>query len=286
MTGETAAAEPARAVRLPDFLIIGSPKSGTTSLAAWLGAHPDVFIPPQKELHFFSRADRWDLGTDWYGAEFAAAGPARLAGEATPNYLDDELVAPRLAATVPAARLIAILREPVERAWSHHCYDRDLDIDSTPFDDVVASAGRPDEHRYLRQGRYVRHLERFAALVPREQLLVLWFEDLRDQPEACWREVCRFLELAPDPVPADVGSVHNRHYTVRLPWVRRAMIRGRAWKRLPFGLAPRIDRLLRAERRYDELDPSVRDRLRAAFVDDDRALAAWLGRDLPPGWAR
>jgi hypothetical protein len=270
--------------RLPDFLIIGSPKSGTTSLAAWLAAHPDVFVPPQKELHFFSRDDRWELGTEGYAAEFAGAGRRRLAGEATPNYLDDEGVAARLAATVPAARLIAILREPVERAWSHHCYDRDLGIDTTPFEQVVASAGGPDEHRYLWQGRYVRHLERYTALMPREQMLVLWFDELRDHPEQTWREVCRFLDLPADPVPDAIGTVHNRHYTVRLPWVRRAMVRGRAWKRLPLGLAPRLDRLLRSERAYDELDPKVREELRSTYIADDQALAAWLGRPLPAGW--
>jgi len=271
--------------RLPDFLLLGAPKSGTTSLAAWLGAHRDVFVPPQKELHFFSREDRWSQGRDWYTAEFERAGSRRLAGEATPNYLDHEPTAARVASLVPGARLIAILREPVDRAWSHHCYDRDLDIDATPFDQVVATAGGPDEHRYLWQGRYVRHLERFVAVMPRDQLLVLWFDELRDDPEQTWRQVCEFLDIAPDPVPAAVGSVHNRHYTVRLPWVRRAMVRGRAWKRLPFGLAGRLDGLLRAERPYDELSPELRTRLRATYAADNQALADWLGRPLPQGWA-
>jgi hypothetical protein len=270
--------------RLPDFLILGAPKAGTTSLAAWLGAHRDVFVPPQKELHFFSREDRWSQGPEWYAAAFDGAGKRRLAGEATPTYLDDEPTAGRLASLVPGARLIALLREPVDRAWSHHCYDRDLDIDTTPFEQIVATAGRPDEHRYVWQGRYVRHLERYAALVPRDQLLVLWFDDLRDHPLETWREVCRFLDLEPEPVPAAVGSVHNRHYTVRWPWVRRAMLRGRAWKRLPFGLAGRIDRLVRAERPYDDLVPDHRAALRSAFAADNEALAEWLDRPLPAGW--
>jgi hypothetical protein len=271
--------------RLPDFLILGAPKSGTTSLAAWLGAHPDVFVPPQKELHFFCRDDRWEQGLPWYEAQFDGAGRRRLAGEATPNYLDDVPSAARIAATVPSARMIAILRDPVARAWSHHCYDRDLDIHTTAFEQVAASAGTDHEHRYLWQGRYVRHLERYAALVDREQLLVLWFDDLRDRPDDTWREVCAFLRLDPDPVPAAVGSVHNRHYTVRVPAVRRAMVRYRAWKRLPFGLAGRVDGWLRDEQPYEELDPGTRDELRATFADDDRALEAWLGRPRPPDWS-
>lgn len=285
MTDAEGGAGPVAGARLPDFLIIGSPKSGTTSLAAWLGAHPDVFVPPQKELHFFSRDDRWALGPDWYASEFAPAG-RRLAGEATPNYLDDEAVAPRLADTVPDARLIAIVREPVERAWSHHCYDRDLGIDSTPFEQIAAGAGGPDEHRYVRQGRYVRHLRRFADLVPREHTLVLLFDDLRDEPEATWRQVCSFLGISADPVPAAVGTVHNRHYTVRFPRVREAMVRWRAWKRLPFGIAPRLDRLLRSERPYDELSPALREQLRATYAADNSDLAVWLRRALPEGWRR
>ena len=269
--------------RLPDFLIIGAPKSGTTSLSAWLGAHRDVFVPPQKELHFFSREDRWDQGEEWYAAEFASAG-SRLAGEATPNYLDHEPTAARVASMLPGARLIAILREPVDRAWSHHCYDRDLDMDTTPFDEIAASAGGPDEHRYVWQGRYVRHLERFAAQLPASSSSCCGSRISATTPSSMWREVCEFLGLDPEPVPAAVGSVHNRHYTVRLPWVRQAMVRGRAWKRLPFGLAGRLDRLIRDERPYEEMTPELRTQLGAAYAADDRALSDWLGRPLPPGW--
>jgi hypothetical protein len=273
--------------RLPDFLVLGAPKSGTTSLAAWLGAHRDVYVPPQKELHFFSREDHWSNGTQWYRQALSDGGQ-RLVGEATPNYLGHEAAAARIAATVPKARLIALLREPVDRAWSHYSYDRDLEIgpERRPFETIVASAGSPDEHRYLADGRYVRHLERFAAHVPREQLLVLWFDDLRDEPERVWRDVCAFLDLDPDPVPAAVGSVHNRHYRVRAPQIRRAMVRWRAWKRLPFGLAPRIDRLVRAEGGYDAIPADLRERLCASYADDDRALSEWLGKPLPAGWTQ
>jgi hypothetical protein len=272
--------------RLPDFLILGAPKSGTTSLAAWLDARDDVLVPPQKELHFFSRDDRWEQGLDWYSPYFEPAGD-RLAGEATPNYLDDPKAPERIAATAPGARLIAILRDPVDRAWSHYSYDRDLALNEVPpFDDVVRGAGGPAEHRYLSQGRYVRHLERYVEHVPREQLLVLWFDDLRDRPAEVWKEVCSFVGIPVEPVPEAVGSVHNRHYRLRARWVRDLMIRGRAWRRLPFGLAGRIDKLLRAEGGYDDMAPAHRARLRESFAADDRALEAWLGRPCPPGWAR
>jgi hypothetical protein len=269
--------------RLPDFLILGAAKSGTTSLSAWLDARADVFVPPQKELHFFSRDDQWARGVSHYTDAFDPAG-ARLAGEATPNYLARDEVTVRAAQTVPDARLIALLREPVDRAWSHHSYDRELGIADVSFDDVAASVGTPDEHWYLEQGRYLRHLARWCEQFPRDHLLVLWFDDLRDRPLDTYRTVCEFLDLDPAVVPDEVGSVRNAHYRLRAPWVRQQMLRWRAWSRLPFNLAPRIDGWLRSEKRYDAIDPAVAARLRGAFAADNDALAAWLDEPLPAAW--
>jgi hypothetical protein len=270
-------------VARPGFLILGAAKAGTTSLAAWLAARPDVYVPPQKELHFLSSDDLWGRGVASYEAAFAPAGD-RLAGEATPNYLGLDTVPARAAQVVPGARLIALLREPVERAWSHHAYDHELGIAEVAFDDVAATVGRDDEHRYLAQGRYLRHLERWCEHFPRDQLLVLWFDELRSDPRAVYRRTCEFLGLDPSQVPEEVGSVHNAHYRLRAPWVRRQMLRWRAWARLPFGLAPRLDRLLRDERGYEGIDPALAARLRRAFAADNQALAAWLGEPLPASW--
>jgi hypothetical protein len=190
----------------------------------------------------------------------------------------------RIAATIPDARLIAILREPAERAWSHFVYDRDIGHTTKRFEDIVATAGRADEHHYIRLGRYVRQLERLVEVVPREKLLVLWFDDVRDRPEWVWRQACGFLGLEPDPVPTAVGTTHNRHYRLRLPVVRAAMRRTQAWKRLP-KVAARMDRLLRSEAGYEAAPAEANARLLATYVGDTTELAAWLGQPLPPGWA-
>jgi hypothetical protein len=268
--------------RLPDALILGAAKAGTTSLAAWLGAHPDVHVPPQKEIHFFSH--RWEMGLAWYASELGET-TKPLVVEASPEYLAHPDAAGRIAEVLPDAKLIALLREPADRAWSHYWYDHDLGLRELPtFEELAAAAGTADEHDHLEQGRYGRHLERYSATVPRDRLLVLWFDDLRDHPERTWREVCAFLGIDADPVPASVGSVHNKHYTIRFPAVRRFMLRQRAWRRWPFGLARRIDRFVRAEQDNPEMDADVRQQLRAAFADDRQALEAWLGRPVPAGW--
>lgn len=272
--------------RLPDFLVIGAPKSGTTSLAKWLDARDDVFVPRRKELHFFTRAPVWERGVEWYAAQFADAGDgvARV-GEATPTYLSRPAAAERIAATIPAVRMIAILREPVERAWSHYAYDRDIGRRPPSFDQIVATAGTPGEHAYVRIGRYAQHLRRMADAMAREQLLVLWFDDLRDRPGDVWQQVCQFLGVDAAPQPDEVGTAHNRHYRLRVRGATDAMRRWRMWTRFP-RLSRGLDRVLRNERGYEPLPAALRARLRDAFADDDAALAEWLGRPLPAGWDR
>jgi hypothetical protein len=120
--------------RLPNFVIIGAPRSGTTSLAHSLSQHPEVFVTMQvKELHFFDT--NFDRGLDWYRQQFsgADAAAAKAAGEATPTYMYDETAMSRMAETVPDARLIAILRNPVDRAYSHYWMNRSLDREDLLF---------------------------------------------------------------------------------------------------------------------------------------------------------
>src|SRR4051812_32606879 len=106
---------PTRPMRLPDFLIVGVTKGGSTSVAQWLGAHPRVFVPREKELHFFSNDENWARGLDCYGSHFESAGDAELVGEATPQYMYFPAAIRRMAEVVPEAKLIVTLREPGSR---------------------------------------------------------------------------------------------------------------------------------------------------------------------------
>jgi hypothetical protein len=106
--------------RLPNFLIVGAMKSGTTSLARYLGAHPQAYVAPEKEINFFERGYVWNRGVDWYASRFEGAGDALAVGEASPSYMYWPTAIERMASVVPDARLIALLRDPVERAYSHY----------------------------------------------------------------------------------------------------------------------------------------------------------------------
>jgi hypothetical protein len=275
-------AHPHSGGRLPDFLVIGAPKAGTTSLASWLRDHPDVFVPMRKELHFFDRPrfddPRWQR---WYQRQFADC-PEPVVGEATPSYLHTPVAAPRMASLVPDARLIALLRNPVDRAVSHYWYARSMNHESRDLDDALFAGDDSPGLPYMGAGRYLDNIERLLEYFPREALLVRLFEDVTDAPATLFRDVCEFLGVDATVVPENVGQAFNTHYRVRAPWVRRLMMRKSLYERWP-KVAYRVDDLLKAPAEYPRLTDDQRRRLADRFAEDNRRLEAWLGRELP-GW--
>ncbi|MGH2784710.1 MAG: sulfotransferase domain-containing protein [Actinomycetota bacterium] len=269
--------------RLPSFLIIGAPKAGTTTLAAYLDAHPDVFVAREKEVHYFDT--NFSRGLDWYRSRFIGAMSERAVGEASPTYMYATQRLERIAATLPKARLIAVLRDPVDRAYSHYWWQHAIG-ESRSFEDAVRAEMRGEWHegrpkRYLDGGRYRRYLEDVGRYFPRDALHVVTLEDLRREPAQTFSEVCRFLGVDGSFVPPNLGEVRNPAYRLRSPRLRRLMFRTRAWRRLPSGVAERIDAWNRVPFRYPDLDPALRSELRAWFADADAELAGWLGRPLP-----
>ncbi|ROO61666.1 sulfotransferase domain-containing protein [Micromonospora sp. Llam0] len=198
---------------LPDFLIIGGQRCGTTSLHHYLAAHPQVRPATGKELQYFSI--HHGRGERWYRAHF----PARPAGvrsfEASPYYLFHPSVPGRVAAGLPQARCIALLRDPVERAYSHYLHTRSYGAEPLPFAEAVAAEERrladalrdgPDSpaahtalrnHSYLARGRYAEQLRRWYAVLPADRLLVLRSEDMYVDPAGVYDRVLRFLDLDP-----------------------------------------------------------------------------------------
>lgn len=272
--------------QLPTFLIVGAMKSGTTSLARHLAEHPDVYLPRRtKEIHFFDH--HFDRGPEWYSSFFLDAAAQRAVGEATPNYMSDPVTIERMFALVPHAKLIAILRNPVDRAYSHYWHNRARGREPLGFEDALAAeptrapaARQGTLFDYVDRGRYILQLQNLCAVFPRESLLVTIFDDLRDDPAATFRSVCAFLEISEDFVPTSLGgkfgssNLEVRSQTVkrlakRLPaWARRG-----AWKLNTRRIPQRA------------MDASTRRRLLDEFRPDNALLEAWLGRDLS-GWGR
>jgi hypothetical protein len=198
--------------------VLGTQKGGTTTLQELLAAHPAVFLPACKEVHYFSL--HGDRGVGWYRARFAGARLGQRRGEITPYYLFHPHAPARIRALLPRARLVALLRDPVERALSQYFHARRHGFETLPLEEALAaeparlrgaeevlrapggSHVSHQKHSYLSRGRYDEQLQRYTALFPPEQLLVLRSEDLFADPEPVWRRIQAFLGLPPVPLPA------------------------------------------------------------------------------------
>jgi hypothetical protein len=252
------ATSPARP--LPDFLILGAQKAGTTALYAYLRWHPGVTGPSWKEVSFFDR--HYERGTAWYRGHFPLRPRGRIVGEASPGYLFHPLAPGRVRATVPRAKLIALVRDPVDRALSHYHHEVALGREPLSFEealDAEPNRTRGEEERMLREpgyfsqawwdytyvarGRYAEQLERWFAVFPREQVLVLPSDELSADPAQTYARILDYLGAA-------------RHDLRDYPRVYK--------------------------QEYAGIRPQTRRRLAEQFAEPNRRLYELLGRDL--GW--
>ncbi len=253
---------------LPDFVVIGAQKGGTTYLYDLLTRHPLVGPAASKEVHFFDNL--FDLGVEWYRSRFPRpqwkGGLRTLTGEATPYYLFHPHAAERMARVVPQARLIALLRNPVDRAYSHYqmvatrgsretrTFEEAVKAEETRLGaerDKMLDNERYDsfEHQrfsYLSRGIYADQLMRWSKFFDREQMLILKSEDFFARPQHALQQVFGFLGL-PEWEP-DTSEFERK----------------------------------RNSRTYEKMNPETRWRLEEYFEPHNRRLYAFLGRDL--GW--
>ena len=273
--------------RLPDFVIIGAMKCGTTSLHGMLGAHPDIFMSREKELHFFAEDMNLGRGEGWYRRHFRTA--RALCGEASPSYAAwprHAGVPERMRALIPGAKLIYCVRDPIDRALSHYRHALASGAYRLPVDEGIL------REPFLRQGRYATQLERYlAAGWPEDRILVVEAEALRTQRKLTLEGILRFLDV--DPGRRDVSRVPDRHVSElkRLPSDRGVRLkRGLepALRHVPWALRTHVERTLLRPLSTPmpklALRAETRDALRRDFADEAARLRARTGRDFS-GWS-
>ncbi len=259
---------------LPTFIGLGAQRAGTTWAYNCLAEHPEVFMTKKKELHFFYV--NYNRGLDWYESQFEEGGVARARGEITPDYMYHEAALRNIARDVPAVRAFVILRNPVERAASAYALHAER-YRGMSFREAV-------EHHseLLDRGMYARHLAIVRRYIPDDRLKILFYDDLKSDPQAFLDELFEFVGVAPGFRPSSLGTRYNR---VIYPGLQKWLLgSGLGWsidldKRTPFGAAIRA-RHAGARTEETGLDRRELGTIARRFADDVTLLSALTGRDL------
>lgn len=276
---------------VPYFIGIGGQRCGTSWTYACLFEHPEI-CAPEKEIHFFSRDQKFSQGYDWYESFFKNCG-AKKAGEFSTSYISDPRVAERIAARYPEIKIIAILRNPVDRAVSN--YFNDLASGkvekSISFDEALQN--HPE---YIDQGLYGKHLEPFFKAFSKKQILILRYEDSLTNPEEFIRSIYQFLEVDSSFKPSYLKKKVN---VSRVPtfvgldnaflkissFLRKSGLTSLWWLIKKSGLPRLILRANTSEQRGEteslRLKKETKEYLQSIFASDKQKLTSLTGINFP-----
>jgi hypothetical protein len=254
-------------------------RSGTTSLTRYLDDHPEVFMAKPKEVGYFLH--EYHRGERWYLSHFENSSSATKVGEGTPAYMVSQLAIDRIKATIPEAVLIAVLREPVRRAYSHYWMRRARGRENEEFGKVVelelqrSSLIEEGNVGYLGHSLYVHHVRRMLEAFPGGRVHIVILEELRSNPERLYRDLCRVLDVDPEHLPESLGVPVNKYVTFRSRRLRRVA------HMLPNPLRRGIDLLnTRKGAPYPAVDPRIAADLADFFSPFNRELEALIGRPI------
>jgi hypothetical protein len=307
---------------LPDFIIIGAAKCGTTSLHDILSAHPDVFIP-QREVYFFDVDDihvhpdffyppggmvvhdyERDFAEylDWYRSFFEPAKPRQVIGEDSTTYISSRRAAARIDALLPDARLVVMLRDPVARAYSQYWHNVRAGRIVASFEQTLRTAPGP----LLQRGFYAEQLARFRPALDDGRLLVVFFEDFVAEREGVVARVCEHIGVPALPELTQGEQVSNRseapwNIPLRLaanrvirPWlqVKRNIPNMPGYHRTVDSQAdrPGHEKLVQhwdarlPSRRVPPMSEQTRSFLERVFANENAALGEIIGEDVASRW--
>jgi hypothetical protein len=294
---------------LPNLLIVGAQKAGTSALWSYLHGHPRVYLAPQKELRFFNR--HYSRGVDWYRDQFRGWSGQDVVGEATPNYLYFPEVPERIAATLSPVKLIFLFRDPTRRAYSNYWHNVWLGREYLSFEEAVEREaerlqlsdryGTPYwrwTYSYVDKGRYARQLQPYLERFDRSQMLFLLFEELVRRPEATMEGVYSFLGIDGQTLPALSEEAKNTTWIHRSLALQKfvnalsyfALRQSYEWlggekghwgrtNSLAMALHGVMLKLNAVPGRYPQMAENTRARLAQLFASDNVELARLIGRN-------
>lgn len=291
-------------MRSLDFTVIGAQKSGTTTIFEHLRHHPSVYLPPGKEAPFFTRPDLYSQGPErLLDLYFSKAPPGVKLGKVTPDYMADMAVPERLAVAFPRVRLIAILRDPVERAYSEYSMQVRRRIESRSFDVAIRELLNPDalmrnqrapdeRSGYVVRGEYGRILGQYADCFPMDQILVLYSADLATRPREVVEKIHHHLGVDHIEPPGLGSRFFEGGSQERVPGLvaraRKSSSLTHLWHLLPLRtrdlLFHRLEVWNTSQRRklnQTSIDPSVESALTEHFQGDGLRLTRLLGAAPP-----
>lgn len=282
-----------------DFLVIGAQKSGTTSLFKYLNEHPQIYLPPSKEVPFFTQenygASSWDETASIY---YSDAPDNHLWGAVSPQYMTTSKACYRIKASMPNVRLVAILRNPIDRAFSHYLMMRKRGLESRTFSEAIAvqikSAQASDEEKnnYLRWGRYGEILQHYFNEFSSESILVGFTEELKSNPQEVYDKTLAHIGIIGGYEPSNIGEIFHRGSDSRIiPDSWKSFV-GRLWPvRVVWGLFPQSTRTTiryfydqknaRRNLKTEPVDEETRAMLVNYFRDDAELTSNLIGRSLP-----
>ncbi len=282
---------------LPNFFIVGAPKAGTTSLYHYLESHPDIYMSPIKEPNYFSYEEiiRQNLfyketkvgNTEDYESLFNNVTTEKAVGEASVSYLFYESVPAKIKKLVPKARIIIMLRNPVERAFSHFAMDKRLGYVTMPFETIFenkssAELSRLYYQQYIELGNYYPQIKRYVETFPPEQVKIFLLEDMKANTALFVKQLYKFLGVDENFIP-DVSKKHNSNVAPRGKLMgklyRKTTLRHRLRNLLPLPTVNFVKRVLFSTQLETPSRPTVL-KLKAYYKNDVKQLEQFLQRDL------
>ncbi len=292
--------------RLPNFLVVGSAKSGTTSLYHYLRQHPDIYMSPVKEPEYFSFAGEalQFIGPDdqpmnygiinnpgEYAMLFDEVADEHALGECSTSYLYVPRAADHIQAAIPDCKIIIILRNPVDRTYSHYQDHVRAMVEPLTFEDALAAEDERAQanwrwgYQYLGHSRYYKQVQRYIDHFGRDKVMVCLFDQLVANPLGLMGSTYRFLGVD-DAFQPDISTVHNPGGLPKRRWLQQFVTSGSLVKRVIKPIVPNAvweairRRLVRINVTKGELAPATRQQLNQLLKDDILALQELVGLDL------